>query len=493
MIFDADFVRARDGAGRDIVFTRAEAIVLRALAARPGRVTPRAAILDAMEDDGTERTDRSVDVLVTRIRRKLGDRSGQPRFIATRYGEGYVWLGEAQMPAAARPSGTARAFAVLAPLRGTERLGPLVARAQAFRGGLEAGIVREGEISVFDAVPDGGAGRVFTLELAFLRSGHGLECVVSARYEALGRIFFVRRIAVEGTADTEALAADILAAYWSERVAGQRPLVSLQVAMHDAALVEPGDKRSWNKNDRRFERLLLAGGGDPMTRLMHAAHLHTKYVLTGWEVLSGDADPRASDEETIEGHVLATLDFVQGRPELAALSAKLLYFLDRGYDDLANELAQDALSGAAGLAASFGMIGQLRAFMGDTEGAFELFDEADAVVSDTGEERAWLLSLIAQAALAAGDDARLQAARRTLLRQNPKTAFLDILMCDPARPSLLARGTAMAMTRRRAKGFLRNWWYIAGRLYRQPRHRDRVMRTPETILARRFGEGVLAR
>jgi SulP family sulfate permease len=37
-------------------------------------------------------SDRSIDYLVNRVRRKLGDSARRPHYIETRYGEGYVWI-----------------------------------------------------------------------------------------------------------------------------------------------------------------------------------------------------------------------------------------------------------------------------------------------------------------------------------------------------------------------------------------------------------------
>ena len=43
-----------------------------------------------MDNPGSDRSARSVDYLVNRVRAKLSDDRRAPRFIGTRYGEGYV-------------------------------------------------------------------------------------------------------------------------------------------------------------------------------------------------------------------------------------------------------------------------------------------------------------------------------------------------------------------------------------------------------------------
>src|SRR5699024_7003705 len=57
---------------------------------------------------------RSIDFIIHRLRRKLRDEPRDPRYIATQYGEGYVWIAEplpTQQPAA-------NAFLVIGPVRG---------------------------------------------------------------------------------------------------------------------------------------------------------------------------------------------------------------------------------------------------------------------------------------------------------------------------------------------------------------------------------------
>lgn len=50
-----------------------------------------------MSEPGSDKNDSNVDYLINRLRQKLSDEARQPRFIATRYGEGYVWIAEAPL------------------------------------------------------------------------------------------------------------------------------------------------------------------------------------------------------------------------------------------------------------------------------------------------------------------------------------------------------------------------------------------------------------
>ena len=64
--------------------------ILLALARRPGRVVPRETLLAEAGRDDITVNDRTVDVHVSHLRRKLGEDSKSPRLIKTVRGVGYV-------------------------------------------------------------------------------------------------------------------------------------------------------------------------------------------------------------------------------------------------------------------------------------------------------------------------------------------------------------------------------------------------------------------
>jgi DNA-binding winged helix-turn-helix (wHTH) protein/anti-anti-sigma regulatory factor len=76
----------------EIRFTRAERSLIQALISYRGRLWSRDSLLDAVAGIEATTADRSIDYLVNRVRRKLGDSARRPQYIETRYGEGYVWI-----------------------------------------------------------------------------------------------------------------------------------------------------------------------------------------------------------------------------------------------------------------------------------------------------------------------------------------------------------------------------------------------------------------
>jgi DNA-binding winged helix-turn-helix (wHTH) protein len=79
--------------GEAIPLTRGEFALLRMFAAKPGRVISRDTLLDAFANRRFEPFDRSVDVLIGKLRRKIEADPKQPRLIVTVPGEGYRFDG----------------------------------------------------------------------------------------------------------------------------------------------------------------------------------------------------------------------------------------------------------------------------------------------------------------------------------------------------------------------------------------------------------------
>jgi len=84
-----------------VPLTRAEFALLLVLARHPGRVLSRDQLLDAALGRRAEPYDRSIDVLVGRLRRKIEPDPRVPRFIVTVLGEGYKFAGQLREASAA--------------------------------------------------------------------------------------------------------------------------------------------------------------------------------------------------------------------------------------------------------------------------------------------------------------------------------------------------------------------------------------------------------
>lgn len=91
----------------DIVpLTTMEYELLSFLASNPGRKLSRDEILGKLRGIDTEIFTRSVDIMVSRLRNKLGDTAKPPTFIQTVWGLGYCFVGHAQNAGDAAPDDT---------------------------------------------------------------------------------------------------------------------------------------------------------------------------------------------------------------------------------------------------------------------------------------------------------------------------------------------------------------------------------------------------
>lgn len=86
-----------DAAGRELPLTRLEFALLAAFARQPGRALSRDQLLEAVSGRRADRYDRSIDVLVTRLRRKIEPDPKRPHFIVTLPGVGYKFAPKPEM------------------------------------------------------------------------------------------------------------------------------------------------------------------------------------------------------------------------------------------------------------------------------------------------------------------------------------------------------------------------------------------------------------
>jgi len=79
--------------GEEVRLTRAEFELLAALVTHRGRILTRDALIDHVSRRDRDPLDRTVDVLIGRLRRKIEEDPAVPRLIITVHGIGYVFAG----------------------------------------------------------------------------------------------------------------------------------------------------------------------------------------------------------------------------------------------------------------------------------------------------------------------------------------------------------------------------------------------------------------
>jgi two-component system, OmpR family, response regulator len=80
--------------GQELLLTGYEFTLLRVLAERAGRVMTREQLLDLAKGSAEESFDRSIDVHISRLRKKLGDDPQTPKILKTLRGVGYMFAAD---------------------------------------------------------------------------------------------------------------------------------------------------------------------------------------------------------------------------------------------------------------------------------------------------------------------------------------------------------------------------------------------------------------
>ncbi len=316
MAFDPEFLFAIDSAGREIRFSRAERSLLAKFAANPKTVLSRDRLLDAISGPGSDASDRNIDFVINRLRRKLGDwRAGRcsspPSTAKAMCGSPSVLRSRRFWPA---PFSSSVRFAGLA-MSAASPIGR-AAWAQELRRRLARQLDGNKRVELDETCPSAqdfvGDKPQFALDLTFVVVDGRLDCAVTLKDFASGQVVHVSRQAVaagEAPVDHEAiegLGGDIISAIW-DRLAyrastSQAPAdPPLALRMH-AATQLLGNVESWVESEKRMRARLAENPEDHQAQLLLAVALHSKYVQT-FMITPGN-DTRAADEDEMEWLVL---------------------------------------------------------------------------------------------------------------------------------------------------------------------------------------------
>ncbi len=115
------------------------------------------------------------------------------------------------------------------------------------------------------------------------------------------------------------------------------------------------------------------------------------------------------------------------QPEDAIIAAKLFYFVDRGYRDIAVEIMETAHGSHPSVASSLAMVGQMRAFCGRTDAAVDCLILAVALCVRGSQSHTYTLILLCQTLLVAGNRERLDLHLKDLYRLAPlNSLFVEL-------------------------------------------------------------------
>ncbi len=515
ILFNADFLTAVRDDGLEVRFTRTETCVLKCFVQNTGSVLTRNQLLDAISGAGSEKSDRNIDFTINRLRRKLADPATDPRFIATRYGEGYVWLAQQ----ATKSPLACGAKAVVGPIRGLDNLGDMTPQAQNFIDTFfkvyRAGFSQSLKVVLDKDCPPRtvfeGDSPEIGVDLTFFAEIDRLECVVRVTSFDSGHIYLLTRKTIWQDANATdkaqepipAIAQQLSEDIWKSLATQPETSTGLPYSILKASETyrrkgaAPSERyfddiKSWKTGDAKLREILAKDPTDYPVMLMRAVSLHSKYILCGVELFASGQDTCAEDETEIETLVATCLPFVQDQPDMAISAAKLLYFVGHGHRRAAMELAENAHKRGTSVAASLATVGQMRVFLGEIELGLAALHQARQLSEDSSRFKVGVSHLICQALAAVGDQDALNKALANTDFLNPQSKFFAyISFSDPKNPAPEALAALPAINFNLAQALLKYANYISARLFVYPEHRANILRPAVTLFKEKFGEDVI--
>lgn len=501
LVFDDTFLFAHRGE-QELRFTRQERAMLLALTRTPRKLLRRAVLLDSIAEAGSEVSDRNVDFLVNRLRAKLGDAARAPKYIATQYGEGYVWIAERA------DHKVLEAFLVVGPVFG---LGTPTAHAderrfiERLRRALDNSLPKGEKVVTAEGWQpySGAAHKVrYFVETSFHADGDGLHCAVVLRDMAKRQILRALRLVLQPgelvalDAQADGAAAETRKAVWDHL---SRPAIGvaaptdepLELKVHGAAKLLGGSAQSWFESGAQLAQARTDNPSDVRTALMWCMHLYSRLVMTGFIGIA--FDERSRIEREIETLVFECLPSLQDDPILVLAAAKLLFYIHRGHIDLAEALANEAFAQSTAFAASFPILAQINAARGRFGESVSLYDKAIELAEPGSEYHLYILVLKCTVLLASGDMDAVQTAAADLHAVKPSTRMaLGLLTARFDRPLEADLAQVLAMLDAEgARKMLAYLHYNSARHFLAARHRDNVMRPLSQHLRRRFGNALV--
>lgn len=502
LTFQADMLTAQRDDGSEIRLTRQERALLLRLTRQPNLLVTRTQLLDGLGDESGSLGERNIDYLINRLRKRLGDNARKPRFIATQYGEGYVWLAEPE-----RQEQLA-AFLLIGPAYGLsagETVTPMLLEqlAAGLRRRISDGrpiVCRPGWRPARHSDDD----IAFNLEIATHLDEKHLHLALVLREGPSQAALQNFRLTLERDSahrEIEGLAERLIAALWTHAaLPDAEALVPASdpphVRMHDASAMLIGRAVSWRETDTRLRTALFDAPNDPRLKVLLALNLYARLVQSIGEIMTAPIDPSAWDEieDEIERLVLSVVPEIEDDPLLLLGAAKLLFFINRGYAGIVENLTEKAFHKGTAFSAVFAMKAQMAAARGETDKALELYGKA----IETGERgshfHVYLLTLKAIALLATNRRTALDHVVTELRELSPaSTMALAPYFVSPrmsALPEHLEQRFAMVPPEI-GRHMLTHLYRTAARHFGNATHRRNVLDGFATHLARHHGAAAI--
>lgn len=502
--FDPGFLGCIRADGSRIEFTRQERAVLQCLILHAGRMCSRTQLLSARAETGRSATLRSIDLLINRLRAKLGDDARRPAMIVTQYGEGYIWVAAEDLPV------PPDAFLLICPSpggwnedAGPEAFGCQAALVQRVWLSLNARLGSPSSVSVALAtvsasLPPRSHVR-YVLEVGLFEDPQGMHVALALRNHPQTVVLATLRHLSRPQRDDSAFLADwackqvwrhMLLPSQSGHEAAELPM---ELRVHEAVRLLGRTLGDDGEAAAQLTSLRAERPQDPAPILLEALYLYSKLL----QPVRPEIDTpfmRERYEREIEQAVLTALPLVSGQPLLQLAAARLLCFLGVEHGAFAERLAAEAFAQSTAFAAAHSTRGQIMLCQGDTAAASRLFDHAIRLAKRGSAFHVYLLFLKCQTRMCEGRYAEAEAVLNELYEVKPTARYEVGLVLIPATwhklpPDLSA--VISSLTPALAARILEYLDRMAACQLTVREQRCNLLRGPVRQLTARFGLGIV--
>lgn len=496
-VFSHDLAQARSDGGQTIKLAPQERAMLSCFIRSPGRLLSRERLHLSLRNENTEIGEQHITFLINRLRKLLGDDSRTPRFIATRYGSGYVWVaGKEELPAT-------DAFVVIQTYlqRDNEaRFEELLSHS------LRQSMPSQHKIALAPHGwrPPANHNISFLLETCLYEENEQLHIALTLRNAATQAVIHTLRGTGAVAQGLDALAArfsaELQTHMWKSKALQNTTTVPdespLEVRMHDASLLMFGDDYcTWEHSQRMVMNVM--NGSNSITAEHHinqATILFTKTIQQGMKLAWLNAEQWDAIDQQIEHHVMTALPDLENQPILQLAAARLLLAIGHQHYPLAGELAQRAFMNSTAFAAAFSTLATYHLHIGELEKGIELLDRALEMAKFGSEFQVYLLVVKSSALIAMNDLQRLATCKEALYLAKPSCREeLLIFLETPGRPRLNFIEISLvkkALNAKQATQLLYSAYRGTASKFINPQHCTNLMRGPFNVLSQVFGTDI---
>lgn len=474
---------ARRDDGTSIRLSKQEHALLLRFVREPHTLITRADLLKCLNGNGGALSERNIDYLVNRLRKRLGDSARDSRFIATRYGVGYAWVADPVKPE------PISAFLLIGPVCGEtadlEAVGDfpdqLATTVSSAFGGYKT------VVSALEWEPDphGLDKLAFTLDVKLHVEGGHLHLALILREGPTRRfIQSFRRIINQGEEKQliEDIAHQVVCSIW-------RDMTLADGGPEAAVIMSSDEKTEWHGAAAQIqaEKSILPAGAE--VSVMQALNKYESLIRSVHEAPITDEQWVALETE-IEDHVLRALPDAHDNPRLLLSIARLLRFIDRGYLALAGRITEEAFKQSVAFDEVFAMRGQIEASRGELDTAVAIYDKAIKMTEPSSRTHIHLL-VLKIIALQAGENR--PAVRQTVIDLNnivPVNQLIFGLFLVPLKARQLnpeAESSFSNMSPDDGRHLSRYLFRAWARQFRKPEHQENIVKGFTRHLQRHHG------